>query len=290
MNLISAKGLNCYYSCIASIADYFGIDYCAGCGTLWSENKLIYDEKHRIYLTARFLDHLEILGVKLIQLHTASPQNIAESIAGIRPAPDVVLVGMDAFHLPWSAVYRLRHGLHYFFGMKADDKRLICFDPLYQAKYVSLAYDHIAEHAFDIRCAQKSNPQPLVANVRLEAEAVLHQHPSLLTDLIQQVRSLEGQPLEQGVMLAKYVEALRDNRLLFQSFLEKQASLPETSSLFTHELFAKWTAVKNGLYKMAITSNYAAICPSVCELLEELIAEETDIARLLIASAEEYQS
>jgi hypothetical protein len=72
--------------------------------------------------------------------------------------------------------------------------------------------------------------------------------------------------------------------------LEKQASLPETSSLFTPELFAKWTAVKNGLYKMAITSNYAAICPSVCELLEELIAEETDIARLLIASAEEYQS
>ena len=286
MNLISAKGLNCYYSCIASIADYFGIDYRAGCGTLWSENELIYNRKHQIYAPTRFIRDLEILGVKLIHLNADSYQKSAESIAVIGSAPDVVLVGMDAFHLPWSAVYQLRRGQHYFFGLKADGNRLICFDPLYQSKYVSLPYEYIAEHAFDILCVQKSNPQPLAVDIPQEAEAVLRQHPFLLADLIKQVQSLEGKSVEEGVMLAKYTEALRDNRLMFQEFLKTQVPFQKESSLFTHALFAKWTAVKNGLYKMAITSNYSETASSVCELLKELIAEETSIARLLTVFAE----
>lgn len=286
MNLINAKGLNCYYSCIASIADYFGVDYRAGCGTLWSEDKLTYDAKHRIYLTGRFIDNLAALGVGLIQFNAASPQKIAESIAGARQTHDVMLIGMDAFHLPWSAVYRLRHGLHYFFGIKTAADRLICFDPLYQAKYVSLPYEYISEHAFDILCVQKSNLQSFASDVSLEAKAILRQHPSLLADLIGQVQSLDGKSPEEGVMLAKYVEALHNNRLLFQDFLRTQASFQEASSCFTHALFVKWTAVKNGLYKMAITSNHAAISPSVCGLLEELFAEETGIAGLLAAFAE----
>ncbi|WP_101698547.1 hypothetical protein [Clostridium minihomine] len=285
MNLISAKGLNCYYSCIASIADYFGIDYRTACGTLWSENELIYNKKHQMYAPTRFIKNLEILGVKLICLNADSCQKSADSIAAIGPAPDIVLVGTDAFHLPWSVVYQLRHRLHYFFGLKADCNRLICFDPLYQAKYVSLPYEYIAEHAFDILCVQKSNPQPLTIDVPREAEAILRQHPFLLADLMEQIQSLKDKSAEDGVMLAKYTETLRDNRLMFQEFLKTQVPFEEEASLFTHALFAKWTAVKNGLYKMAITSNHSETAPSVCELLKELIAEETSIARLLTVFA-----
>lgn len=286
MNLINAKGLNCYYSCIASIADYFDIDYRAACGTLWSENELIYKKKHQIYAPTRFIKNLEILGVKLIRLNAESCEKSAESIAVIGSAPDVVLVGMDAFHLPWSAIYQLRRGLHYFFGLKADGNRLICFDPLYQAKYVSLPYEYIAEHAFDILCVQKSNPHTLTVDIPGEAETVLRQHPFLLADLIDQVQSLESKPAEEGVLFAKYTDALLDNRLMFQEFLSTQVAFPEGSSLFTHALFAKWTAVKNGLYKMAITSNRWGTASSVCELLKELITEETSIARVLTVFAE----
>lgn len=286
MNLISAKGLNCYSSCIVSIADHFGIDFSLGFSTLWSENELTYDNRHRMYISDRFIQNMALLGITLRPLEVSSPPTAAKNIASVRKVEDVLLVGMDAFHLPWSNVYRLRRRLHYFYGIKADDAQCICFDPLYQAKYVSLPQSYIAEHAFDIRCVQKNNPKPWVSNLRSEADAILRQHPALLLSLVKQARLIGHKTPEDGIMLAKYMEALRDNRYLFQVYLQKHFAHHGEASFFTQALFAKWTAVKNGLYKMAFTSSHENLLPAVCQTLEEAIAEETKIANILATTTQ----
>lgn len=282
MKLINGKGMNCYYSCIASIADYFGLDYRMGCGNLWSENNFQYDAKHQLYLSPRFMANLELLGVKLTKFNASSPKETTNSMERILSAPDVMVVGIDAFHLPWSAIYHLRYGLHYFFGMKADNSRLICFDPLYQVNYISLSYDYIATYAFDICCAKKLNSTPLEVEVHQDATVILRQHPDFLEELIKQVHSLESESKEKKIMLGNYLEALCNNRFRFQEFLGTQTSFEESSALFNEALLSKWIAAKNGLYKMAYLSDTTTVCHSVCRLLEEIIAEEIYIASSLI--------
>ena len=43
MKLINFQGLNCYYNCILSIANYLGADYVQALASLWSETDFKYD-------------------------------------------------------------------------------------------------------------------------------------------------------------------------------------------------------------------------------------------------------
>ena len=54
-----------------------------------------------------------------------------ETGLAVTPAGNYIIIGMDACFIPWSPLYKLLHGPHYFIVQKGDAELHDCFDPTY---------------------------------------------------------------------------------------------------------------------------------------------------------------
>lgn len=279
MSLILFQGLNCYSASMINAAVFTGVDYRNVFADLWSETDFTYDQVHHLYLSRRMPENLETLGVSMEFLNCCSKWEIKKNISRL-PIGQWVIVGMDAFFIPWVPFYQTLHSLHYFIARKENESFFSCFDPTYDKQNLEITEEHMISYASDICRIHKSAKKPFHKEIRQEAQEILDTHPATQEKLLAQITECAYGKQENGELLAKYIDALINNRYLYLHYLQKMP-LPggKYDQYFQTEFFQKWAAVKHGLYKASMSKDNQVLIRDVCEHFKELIGEEMNIAR-----------
>lgn len=282
MELIYFQGLNCYHVCVISLANHFGINYPDAFATLWSETDFRYDSYHQVYLTKRMLTNLEGLGTKVETLDCPAPKD-ADRALSLFQEGEFMIVGMDAFYIPWTPFYQTFHGPHYFIVQNAKTDTLACFDPTYNKKNEQIACQEIAAHTYEICRMSKVAPKNLKIEAIHEAREIVHTHPNTRSVLLSQIHDcIEGERANM-ILLAKYIDTMINNRYLYGFFLENQlCPYDENHLLLNNNFFLEWKAVKNGLYKASVKKNNKDIIHEVSEHFNHLIEEEIAMSEKII--------
>lgn len=100
------------------------------------------------------------------------------------------LVGMDAFQVPWTPLFGLQHGPHYFIAQKKNGDAQFCIDPTYgienqtlsSAQLYEKSYAMIPVYITDKPAGFPENP----ASAAAQAHEVLQSHPKTLKFFISQ--------------------------------------------------------------------------------------------------------
>ena len=287
MNLIYFQGLNCYSSSMINAAVFIGVDYRNAFADLWSETDFTYDQIHHLYLSRRMPANLEALGVSQKFLNCCSKQEMEKNISRLT-AGEWNVVEMDAFFIPWVPYYHTLHSFHYFIARKEKNGVFSCFDPTYDKKDIELTDEDMISHASDICQIHKIKEKQFRMEIRREAQEILYTHQKTQKNLLEQIwECAYGKP-KNGELLARYIDALINNRYLYLHYLQNMPlSSDKYDGYFNKEYFLKWTAVKHGLYKASIRQNNREIIREVCGHFQELIQEEMDIARKIVAMSPE---
>jgi len=213
------------------------------------------------------LKNLEALGVKVEKWDCFSPKDAYSTISLFRDG-EFMIVGMDAFHIPWNQFYQTFHGLHYFIAQNAKTETFLCIDPTYNKKNEQIARWEITSHTYEICRISRGAKKPFQIEALDEAREIVRTHSNTRSVLLSQIDDCVEGEQENIVLLAKYVDAMIGNRCLYRFFLENQ-SLPygENHLFLNRDFFLEWKAVKNGLYKAAISRKSKRIIDDVCDIL-----------------------
>lgn len=292
MELINFQGLNCYYNCILSIANYLGADYVQALASLWSETDFKYDAIREVFLTKRLIKDLQIMGVEFENMFLdENSEKEADSAFKSIGDGELVIIGMNAFYIPWNPLYTLHHGPHYFFCKILAEKRgwLTCYDPTYDSEGMEISFRELSAHIFDISKMfriEKSHTEKKIS-LKSEAQRVLLSDDNLKKKLIDNIALCKNKHREGALIIARYVDALINNRYMYRHCLKKQQEQDEKLNLFfCSEFFLKWTAIKNGLYKASFCSKNEEILSEIENLLNEVINMEETFARSVTAKKE----
>lgn len=277
-NCVTLQGLNCYHGSIVNAAAFVGVDYPSSFAGLWSETDFTYDQMYHIYLTKRLLTNLATLGAELQLLACSSTREAEESLSLFQEG-EWIIVGMDAYHLPWTPYYQTFQGPHYFLAQREKGDALFCVDPMYNKEHMQIMSGDLVLHAFDLCRINKMAEKPLPMQVRQEAEAVICTHPKTLEALIAATKECICGQQKNAELLAKYIDGLINNRHLYRYYLQHvQPDWEQSRQFFDHHTFLKWTSVKNGLYKASLINQNESIIHAVCSQLADLFHEEVRMA------------
>jgi len=272
MKLISFEGLNCYTSCVISIAKHFGLTYEMSFYNLWSETSFIYDDRFNLYYTKRMLENLETLGLKLDKVFCDTPELVKKTLDSVENSV-FLIIGMDAYYLPWSPIYQLSHDSHYFIIQKDGTDSFPCFDPSYGEDNIQLPCGEIMSHAFEINIAEQVIQMSLDANGVTELQEILQMHSNIREKIFTEIED------ERDLALTgRYIGAFIDNRCLYRNYLNELPSNGYVQQLFHNDYFMEWKAVKNGLFKASLLRNNAKIVCEVKSRLSRMIDREIDMA------------
>ena len=276
MNLISFKGLNCYQSCIISIAQYFGIEYSLAFSSLWSEVDFLYENYFQIYSSRRMLINMETLGLKVEKNLSVSPEQAKEKF-DMLVNKRMAIIGIDAYFLPWSPIYKLAHEKHYLIIQKKSSSTLSCFDPSYKEENAKMAYMDIAPFIFDLRSLELVKKQSLGITHMQEAKAIIRDQPVTQQKITEKIKTCENN--EELLMLGRYIDAMINNRHLYHYYLNTALS---SDDYFNEGYFYRWNCVKNGLFKAFLLKKHDKILEEVVLLFHELMNEELEMAKTML--------
>lgn len=273
MELISIGGLNCYEKCVITIAQQLGLVFALSFSTLWSETDFTYEEKFNLYSSKRIPANLKALGLKIDISSCDSPEQAAKLLDSAKNGA-FVIIGMDAFYLPWSPVYHMAHFLHYFFIQKDETQLFTCFDPAYGKSNVRLPRSEIISHAFELRPAEQITETSLQSDARKDAETILQAHPQTRAKILTE--------MDDGynpILLGKYIETFINNRYLYRHYLGMTPLTRDMQQLFHDDYFMEWKAIKNGLYKSSLLKKKEKIITEVKARFSCLIDKELEMAK-----------
>lgn len=288
MQLIHFPGLNCYHDCIITLAGYAGLPYLHALSRLWSEWDLRYDLIGRVFLTRRMPHTLQSMGLTL-DVPCVTPETRTDRWAGI-PTGAFALVGMDAMQIPWTPLYQLQHGPHYFIVQKCAGDSQCCFDATYQIQGQTRPVSQLLSDAYaliPVRIVKK----PLASfapptTLSSQARAVLEGHQRGLHAFFARAEVwLQGDG-DSALNPAKFVDALFSARLMYRHFLAESCRALEQAPLFaSQDYFSQWKTVKNGFYKAALRRQDPAVFGEACRRLSALLEAEQDLAAHILETA-----
>ena len=238
------------------------------------------------------LINLDAQGAKLTMLDCDSPQQAEDSLSRF-DGGEFIIVGMDAFFIPWTPLYGLLHGPHYFMAQNAAAETLNCFDPTYHRSAEQIARRDIIDHAFDITRMERVSENPAHTQASLsvarEAREILHGHPDLRRKLLADIAGCSQGNENHAEMLARYVDTMISNRYLYRYYLQNRTSGLDADYLFPdRDFFAGWAAVKNGLYRVSVSSGNRTVLADVRTQLGALLDWETALAERIISDISSY--
>jgi len=271
MEIFFIEGLNCYTSCVISIAKHLGLPYEVSFYNLWSETSFIYDERFNLYYTKRMLENLETLGLKLDKVFCDTPEQVEKTLDSVKNLA-FLIIGMDAYYLPWSPIYQLSHDKHYFILQKNNTDSFFCFDPSYGESNIQLPRREILLHAFEINIAEQVPDMSPHMAVKAEAQAIMHMHPNIQEKIFKEIESEKDLAL-----VGRYIGAFIDNRCLYRYYLNKTIS-NKYARLFHDNYLMEWKAVKNGIFKASLLQKNAKIIGEVKSRFSRLIEKEIEMA------------
>lgn len=262
-----------------------GIDYHNLFADLWSETDFTYDQINRLYLSRRMPRNLESMGVGMDFINCHSCQERQKALLAL-PNGQWLIIGMDAFFIPWVPFYQTFHHLHYFIAKKESHELFYCFDPTYDKPDLTLTHEHIVSYTTDACVFHKSSVVPFSTDISTDAKRILENHPQTQKEIIAQILACAHGNHKNTELLAKYMTALINNRYLYLHYLEKM--LPKQADncipYFSKEYFRKWHAAKHGLYKASIIGkNIHALIQEVCAHIKDLMQQEIQIAKNIIS-------
>lgn len=282
MKLIHHQGFNCYHDCIISIVDHLGVDYPLSFARLWSEVDFRYDTFQKVFVTKRMITDLDQLGARVEILPCTTTAQTAARFTSF-DKNEFIIVGMDAFYIPWNQFYQTFHGAHYFIVQNTKTDILSCFDPTYQKANQKISFEELIQHVDDIDRIHSTKKQAIQAEYVDEVKAVLQTLPTIRSELLKQMDSCKNADQESVLLLAKYIDTMISNRYLFRYYLQQQLPLAERNNSFLKSDFLiRWFIVKNGLYKASISKNKELLIDEVKSYFEALIEEEMTIAETML--------
>lgn len=282
MKLIHFQGLNCYHDCLITLANTFGLDYTSAFSRLWSEGHLRYDPICDVFLSRRIEKTLECLGMKLGRPSTAVREREKEWLD--IQAGHYAIIGMDAGLIPWSPLYRLLHGPHYFIIQKGFSEFHDCFDPTYgfsgqKLPEQELIYQSFALITIKADSAPISNTDNTHDPLLSQAQEVLEMHPETLRRFFKQAAVWMQGTETTALFPAKYVDALLTGRYLYKYYLKEHiCDEKEATLFFSGKYYAEWLSVKHGFYKAALKKQNNDTFRESCRLLTSLYEQELELA------------
>lgn len=284
--IIYFEGLNCYLGCIVNGASLLDIHYEAALSSLWSETNFTYAPKSGTYFTKKMLANLHTLGLKIEKFSCPSAVDTAQYLATFSIG-EWMIVGMDAFYIPTNPFYQTLHGVHYFLASKKQDGSLMYVDPTYNITDLNMISEDIAAHAFEIYRLSKGSTNYYLVDIVTEAQEVIssltHTHQAITTEIHTNI----GNKQKEKQLLARYVEAMINNRYLYAHYLQ---TLPVTNThelFFQPEFYKRWNSVKNGLYKISLMSHPEDVIDQVCDMLNQLVVDEMTMANSILENNQE---
>ncbi len=278
MGLIYFQGLNCYSSSIINAAIFNGVDYRSAFSNLWSETYFTYDQVHHIFLSTRMSANLEELGIRQKFLNCCSVEAVKRNLSQLS-IEQWLVVGMDAFYIPWTPFFNILHSYHYFIAQKRKSTTFFCYDPTYDIKDLTLNEEYMISHITDICQINKYPGKQLHRSVLQETREILYSHPITRDKLISQIEECTCDNRKRGELLAKYIDALINNRYLYVHYLNNLSACSSKYNLyFSEDFFHRWLTVKYGLFKSSLRQNNQDIINEICECIVTLFYEEMNAA------------
>lgn len=277
---------NCYYSCLINAAAFLGIEYKEAFSNLWSEINFTYNQKHNIYTTKQMIKNFETLGAKLEFLNCSSPNDSELSITSME-VNNWIIIGMDAFYIPWTPYYHTLHSLHYFLMQKISEKSFFFLDPTYDKENIKINLEDIFINAFEICYLKKIQKNPLNSDLLDEAKTIICTHSRTIDEIISKINNCKDKNRENASLLVKYIDALISNRHLYKYYIENSSfSLPNSKQIFDNKLIFEWQSIKNGLHKASLIKENTTVLEDVKKQLKIIINKEIDIAKILLSDLE----
>ena len=277
MKMIYYKGLNCHLAGIVNIAASLYSDYLNIFYNLWSETDFTDDTEYNLYTSKRVFENLRSFGFIIRKLKCTNERETKEVPQQIR-LKELFLVGMDTFYIPWHPVYQHFHGPHYFYAQKSDMDRVSCFDPIYKAENIEMRYADICFTAFELNQILK---RPVIVpkiEITQEALQVIQNHPKIQKNILSELENCKSEKQKDVTTLIKQVTAMINNRYLYKQFIRQFLPVSAYANLFSKAYFARWEAVRNGLYKFSIVKNNESVADEISVLFTALIQEELAMA------------
>lgn len=270
-----------------TLANALGVNYTLAFSRLWSEGKLHYAPVCRVFLSQRLQETLENMGMKLSTSRITKKEREtgwADTLAG-----NYVIVGMDAYLIPWCPIYQLLHGPHYFIVKKGRAELQDCFDPTYGIIGKNLAAQDLISNAYDLITVKIDTSALLPADnisspLLAQSQEVLAAHPETLHYFFEQAGIWMNGTEKNALLPAKYIDGLLNGRYLYKHFLEGQGAVKEKAAMFfSRQYYDQWLAVKHGFYKAALARQDSAAFHEACRLLTDLFEQEMELARQLLS-------
>lgn len=283
MKLIHFQGLNCYHDCMITLANAFGLDYTEAFSRLWAESRLRYDPICSVFLSQRLEKTLDSFGMKLNAPWVTEKER--ETGWADIPASHYVIIGIDAFLIPWSPLYKVLHGPHYFIIQKGTSESHDCFDPTYGLSGQKLTAQELIFNSYALIAVKPdSTAIPIVADIcdplLEQANEVLKSHRAAISHFLEQAAIWIQESKDTVFLPAKYIDALLTGRYLFRYFLKARDNSAERAPLFfSQQYYEDWLTVKNGFYKAALVRQNSSAFEEACHLLTRLTEQELLLAK-----------
>lgn len=282
MKLLNIEGMNCFTASLINLATCWGADYGQIFCGLWSENNFSYNPVWEVYNSKKLITNLENCGIKLSNLDLQNKYQLQQNLLQLE-VDTFLVMGMDAFDVPWSPIYKLMHNPHYFVAHKTDGCTLTCYDPTYETQGMPLTVHHAALHAFDLICTSKTVQNTKPPSIFAEAYEYLATLPALKRKMKNMLcdKTATGKALFSN--WAKYANCHMNNRYLFKYYLQQiSPKILIDQTFLSLGFFSRWAAFKNGLYKAALVKDNTSLLIELEEMLNNLLNEEIIFANTVI--------
>jgi hypothetical protein len=276
MNLISFRGMNCYQSCVISLAHHWEVDYPLAFSTLWSETDFLYEDYFQIYSSRRMLINLETLGIRMQCMPVESREQTMGRLNTLSIG-EFAVIGTDAFATPWSPVYTLSHETHYFIVRKEAGDMLTCFDPSYGEKDARMTLADTVPYIFDLRFPKPSKKKPLHMTAAQEARAIVREYSEIRQGIVARIEACVTS--EELLGTGRFIDAMMNNRSLFQHYLNTVSFAGEP---FNDARLLRWKSLKNGLFKASLIKKKEKTIAEVVSRFQGLMDEELEIAMMIL--------
>ena len=244
---------------------------------LWSETDFTHDAEHHIDISKRIFSNLMALGLRTERMDSTDPREAERSLYRIREG-SLFIAGMDTYEIPWSMYYQNCHNPHYIIAQTTRSGALFCADPTY-GQQGSISAEVIASVAFEVIRVWRVSAEAKVFDLADEAQAVLRTHKKTAERILCELEVCKGDTGHFETLIPQ-ISAMLVNRYLFGRYADQFAfDFCGGDRLFDEGFFAKWEALKQGLYMAKGKKDNTGLLCDITVLFRQIWQREQAMAQ-----------
>ncbi len=313
------ENYNCIENLIASIATYWGMEYCLISTEVWG---FLYDshicEKElgaRIKTNSKnsfeMFEKYYNVKVEYYNKSMFKEKDMGKFVINCIQCGTPVVLAVDIFCCKWTEFYNIYHARHFCMVIDADEKKdtIYCIDPYYCTKIIELPFSEFLSKCDDCIVLKKTNKKSKKSKwYKLVENAALHYLEgtngfSVRDDMkrfaydVKNFYSAENEFISVNgknfSLLTTQINYIKMARLSFSSFLEELANKFNINelhklSLEMQEYSHDWYNINNLFIKSSYIKNNNALIQRIYLGIEMLADNESCFALKLLEVVEKY--